>query len=176
MARNVIWTVVFTIVAVLLQSTLLSRLALYHAVPDLALGILVYCAFVNGTMTGQLSGFFSGLFLDFISGAPLGLNTFIRTLLGALIGLLKGAFFLDAVFFLFPVILCAAATLLKAALLFLLHLLLAGAVPAYPLFAPTLWVELMLNSLSAPLLFGLLRLFRPLLLGADPRRTPEGGS
>jgi rod shape-determining protein MreD len=174
MAKNVIWTVVFTLVAVLLQSTLLSRLALYHAVPDLALEILVYCAFVNGTMTGQLSGFFSGLFQDFISGAPLGLNTFIRTLLGALTGFLKGAFFLDVVFL--PMILCAAATLLKATMLFLLHLLLAGAVPAYPLFAPTLWVELMLNSLSAPLLFGLLRLFRPLLLGADSQRAPDGGS
>jgi rod shape-determining protein MreD len=174
MAKNVVWTVVFTLAAALLQSTLLSRLAPYHAVPDLALGILVYCAFVNGTMAGQLSGFFSGLFLDFISGAPLGLNTFIRTMLGALTGLLKGAFFLDLVFL--PVILCAAVTLLKAALLFLLHLLLAGAVPAYPLFAPILWVELMLNSLSAPLLFGLLRLFHPLLLDADPRRTPEGGN
>jgi rod shape-determining protein MreD len=173
MARNVIWTVIFTLVAVLLQSTLLSRLALYHAVPDLALGILVYCACTNGALAGQLSGFFSGLFLDFISGAPLGLNTFIRTLLGALAGLLKGAFFLDALFL--PVILCAAATLLKAGFLFLLHLLLAGAVPAYPLSAPTLWVELMLNGVSAPLLFGLLRLFRPLLLGADFRRTPEGG-
>jgi rod shape-determining protein MreD len=173
MARNVIWTVIFTLVAALLQSTLLSRLALYHAVPDLALGILVYCAFTNGTMAGQLSGFFSGLFLDFISGAPLGLNTFIRTLLGALAGLLKGAFFLDVLFL--PMILCAVATLLKAAFLFLLHLLFAGAVPAYPLFAPTLWVELMLNGVSAPLLFGLLRLFRPLLLGTDSRRTPEGG-
>jgi rod shape-determining protein MreD len=167
--------VVFTLVAALLQSTLLSRLALYHAVPDLALGILVYCAFANGTMTGQLSGFFSGLLLDFFSGAPLGLNTFIRTLLGALTGLLKGAFFLDLIFL--PIALCAAATLLKAAFLFLLHLLLAGAVPAYPLSAPVLWVELMLNSLSAPLLFGLLRLFHPLLLGKDSRRqAPEGGS
>jgi rod shape-determining protein MreD len=174
MVKNVVWTVVFTLVAALLQSTLLARLALYHTVPDLALGILVYCAFVNGTMTGQLSGFFSGLFLDFFSGAPLGLNTFVRTLLGALSGLLKGTFFLDLVFL--PMILCAAATLLKAALLFLLHLLLAGAVPAYSLSDPVLWVELILNSLSAPLLFGLLRLFRPLLLGKDPQRAPEGGS
>jgi rod shape-determining protein MreD len=173
MVKNIIWTVVFTIVAALLQSTLLSRLALYHAVPDLALGILVYCAFVNGAMTGQLSGFFSGLFLDFFSGAPLGLNTLIRTLLGALTGLLKGSFFLDLLFL--PIILCAAATLLKAAFLFLLHLLLAGAVPSYSLSAPVLWVELMLNSLSAPLLFGLLRLFRPLFLGKDSQRAPEGG-
>jgi rod shape-determining protein MreD len=161
MAKNIIWTVLFSLCAAILQSTLLSRLALYHAVPDLALGIIVYSAYVNGTMTGQLSGFFSGIMLDFLSAAPLGLNALIRTVMGALAGLMKGTFFLD-IFFL-PMVLCAAATLMKALSLFLLHLLFAGAVPAYPLAAPVLWVELGLNTLSAPLLFGLLRLFSPLL-------------
>lgn len=163
MAKNIIWTVVFVIIAAILQSTLLSRLAFFQAVPDLALGIIVYSAYVNGTMTGQLAGFFSGIFLDFLSAAPLGLNALIRTLVGALTGLMKGAFFLD-VFFL-PMALCAAATIIKALSLFLLHLLFAGAVPAYPLTAPVLWVELAMNTLSAPLLFGLLKLFQPLLSG-----------
>jgi rod shape-determining protein MreD len=163
MAKNVVWAVVFSLCAAILQSTLLSRLALYHAVPDLALGIIVYSAYVNGTMTGQLSGFFSGILLDFLSAAPLGLNALIRTLMGALAGLMKGTFFLD-IFFL-PMALCAAATLMKAFSLFLLHLLFSGAVPAYPLADPVLWVELGLNTLSAPLLFGLLRLFSPLLAG-----------
>jgi rod shape-determining protein MreD len=163
MVKNVIWAVIFSLCAAILQSTLLSRLALYHAVPDLALGIIVYSAYVNGTMTGQLSGFFSGIMLDFLSAAPLGLNALIRTVMGALAGLMKGTFFLD-IFFL-PMTLCAAATLMKALALFLLHLLFAGAVPAYPLAAPVLWVELGLNALSAPLLFGLLRLFSPLLAG-----------
>jgi rod shape-determining protein MreD len=161
MAKSVIWAVAFAVIAAILQSTLLSRVAVYHAVPDLALGIIVYSAYVNGTMTGQLSGFFSGFFLDFLSAAPLGLNALIRTLVGAFMGLMKGTFFLD-IFFL-PMALCAAATILKAISLFLLHLLFAGAVPAYPLMAPVLWVELALNTLSAPLLFGLLKLFRPLL-------------
>jgi rod shape-determining protein MreD len=161
MAKNVIWTVIFGLAAAILQSTLLSRLALYRAVPDLALGIVVYSAYINGVMAGQLSGFCYGLFLDFLSAAPLGLNACIRTLTGALAGLLKGAFFLD-VFFL-PMALCAAATLLKALSLFILHLLLAGAVPTYSLSGPTLWVELALNTASAPFLFGLLKRFRPLL-------------
>jgi rod shape-determining protein MreD len=45
----------------LLQSTLLSRLFMFFhidAVPDIALCVLVYTAYVNGTMTGQVSGFF----------------------------------------------------------------------------------------------------------------------
>jgi rod shape-determining protein MreD len=83
--------------------------------------------------------------------------------MGALTGVMKGTFFLDSIFL--PMILCAAATLFKAGMLFLLHLLLAGTVPAYPLFAPTLWIELLFNTISAPPLFGLLKLFRPLLVG-----------
>ncbi|MDR1099777.1 MAG: rod shape-determining protein MreD [Treponema sp.] len=163
MAKNTIWTVIFALVMAILQSTLLSRFALYGAVPDLALGVVVYSAYVNGMMTGQLSGFFSGVLLDFLSAAPLGLNALIRTIVGALAGLMKGTFFLD-IFFL-PMILCAASTITKALMLFLLHLLFAGEVPAYSLMAPVFWIELGLNTLSAPLLFGFLKLFHPLLVG-----------
>jgi rod shape-determining protein MreD len=162
MAKNVIWAAVFATAMAVLQSVLRSRIALYGAVPDLALGIIVYSAYVNGTMTGQLAGFFSGVFLDFLSAAPLGLNALIRTLIGALAGLMKGAFFLD-IFFL-PMLLCAAATIVKALALFLLHLLFAGAVPAYALAAPVFWIELGLNTLSAPLLFWLLKLCSGLLV------------
>ncbi|MDR1566804.1 MAG: rod shape-determining protein MreD [Treponema sp.] len=163
MTKRVVWIVVFTAAAALLQSTILRRLAIYRAVPDLALGIIVYAAYVNGTMTGQLSGFFSGLLMDFLSAAPLGLNTLVRTLVGALAGIMQGTFFLD-VFFL-PMALCAGATTLKALLYFLLHLLMAGIVPSYDFLTPVFWVELAMNTLTAPLLFGFLRLFEPLLAG-----------
>jgi rod shape-determining protein MreD len=163
MGKNVIWGTVFILIAAILQSTLLSRLEIYHAVPDLALGILVFIAYNNGMMTGQLTGFFSGFLMDFLSAAPLGFNAFIRTLVGALTGLMRGTFFLD-VFFL-PMGLCAGATLFKALLIFILHILFARVIPAYSLRGPTLWVELLLNSLSAPVLFGFLKFFRPLLVG-----------
>ena len=163
MAKRIIWGVVFMLIAALLQSTVFSRLAFYiHAVPDMALIILVFTAYVNGTMTGQLSGFFSGVLLDFLSASPLGLNALIRTLIGALTGLLKGTFFLD-LFFL-PMALCAGATAVKAMIYFLLHLLLAGAVPSYSVFGPTLWVELGLNTVLAPFLFGFLKLFGTMLV------------
>jgi rod shape-determining protein MreD len=163
MTKNIVWALVFALCADILQSTLLSRLALYHAVPDLALGVIVYSAYVNGAMTGQLSGFFSGILRDFLSAAPLGLNALIRIMVGALTGMMKGTFFLDILFL--PMALCAAATILKALILFLLHLLFAGAVPAYPLGAPTFWVELGLNTLSSPFLFGFLKRFQSLLTG-----------
>ena len=162
MIKSVVWTVVFGLVAAILQSTLLSRLALYRAVPDITLGIVVYSAYVNGVMAGQLSGFFSGIVLDSLSAAPFGLNALIRTLVGALAGLMKGTFFLDV--FLLPMILCASATLLKALILLLLNLLMGDSVLSYPLGAPTLWAELALNTVIAPFLFAFLKRFKSLLV------------
>jgi rod shape-determining protein MreD len=150
--------------AAILQSTLLSPLAVYfYAKPDIALDILVFSAYMNGMMTGQLCGFFSGILLDFLSNAPLGLNLFIRTVTGAMSGLLNGAFLLDKVFL--PAALCAGATVLKACLLFLLNRLFAGAIPAYPLNTPALWVELAMNVVLAPLIFALMKTVRNLVAG-----------
>ena len=162
MAKKIVWAFVFMLAATLLQSTILSRLVVYiHAIPDLSLTILVYIAYVNGTMNGQITGFFSGILLDFFSASPLGLNAFVRTLTGALAGLIKDTFYLD--YFFLPMALCAGATIFKALAFFLLHLLFSEIVPSYNLISLSFWVELGLNTLTAPFLFALLRLFGPLL-------------
>jgi rod shape-determining protein MreD len=163
MAKHVIWAGAFALVAALLESTLFARIAVYRTVPDLVLGIVVYSAYVNGPMTGQLTGFFSGLLLDCLSAAPLGLNAFTGALAGVLAGSLRGTFFLDAFFL--PMALCAGATVLKGAVFFLLRLLFAGAVPAYTLSGPVFWLELLFNTLLAPFMFALLKRFGPLLSG-----------
>jgi rod shape-determining protein MreD len=162
MGKNVIWATVFALIAGILQSTLLARLSLYHAVPDLALGILVFSAYNNGAMTGQLTGFASGFLLDFLSAAPLGLNTFVRTLIGALTGFMNGTFFLDTFFL--PMALCGGATLFKAFILWILHFLFAPMTASYSATSPVLWIELTFNTLSAPFLFAFLRLFKNLLI------------
>ncbi|MDR2841710.1 MAG: rod shape-determining protein MreD, partial [Spirochaetaceae bacterium] len=76
-------------------------------------------------------------------------------------GLFKGQFFLDLVFL--PVALCSCATLLRAILLFMLNFLFSGAVPAYSLTSPVLWVELLFNAVTAPFLFAFLKMFDGLL-------------
>jgi len=163
MAKATFWTVIFCFAAAVLQSTLFVRVAPYGAVPDIALGIVVYSAYINGVMIGQCSGFFSGIALDLLSAAPFGLNALLRTLTGAIAGLMKGKFFLDP--FLIPMMLCASATLFKALLFFLLNLVFLGNVPSYVLAAPTLWVETALNAFTAPFLFALLKRFGSLLFG-----------
>ena len=161
MAKKVALGVGLIVAAALLQSTGLSRFTpRFSAIPDIALIILVYTAYVNGTMAGQLTGFFSGLLIDFLSAAPLGLNAFVRTLTGAVAGFLKDTFYLDYIFL--PMALCAGATLFKALLFFLLNLMFPAAVPSYDLFTLVLWVELGMNTVLAPLIFYLLRLLKPL--------------
>jgi rod shape-determining protein MreD len=161
--RSVIWTVIFATAAVILQSTLIERIAFFNVIPDLALCVLVFSAYMNGTMTGQVSGFLSGLLQDFLSASPLGLNCLVRTLIGALAGVFKGALFLDIVFM--PMLLCALATIIKAVIFFILHLIMGQAVPAYSFTSSLFWIELGLNAVSAPLLFLLLKHFRPILTG-----------
>ena len=168
MPKRVVWGVLFILIATLLQSTVFSRLALtIRVVPDLALIILVFVAYTNGTMTGQLTGFFSGFMMDFLSAAPLGFHAFVRTLIGALTGFIKGTFFID--FFFLPMALCAGATVFKALIYFLLHLVLAGAVPFYNVFGLDFWIEVGLNAFLAPFLFAFLRLFGSLL--TEQRRS-----
>ena len=164
MAKKVAWGVLFILIAALLQSTIFSYFAVHiHAAPDLALGILVFIAYINGTMAGQLTGFFSGFLIDFLSAAPIGFNAVIRTLIGALAGFIKGTFFLD--FFFLPMALCAGATVLKVLLYFLLHQLMGGIIPSYSLFEPVFWIEMAMNTVSAPFLFWFLKLFQSLLVG-----------
>lgn len=160
--RTILWTSILSFIAALLQSTLLSKLAILDVIPDIALGIIVFTAYVNGSRVGQFSGFFSGLILDLLSSAPLGFNAFIRTIIGALTGILKGTFFLDIL--VLPVVLCASATLIKALIVFLLHLLFGSAIPYYPVTSSLLWIELAMNSLLAPFLFGFLKLFKTVLV------------
>ena len=163
MTRSIIWTVVFSTVAGILQSTVLENIEILKVVPDIALCILVFSAYVNGTMTGEVSGFFAGLFIDFISQTPLGLNCLYRTIIGALAGLFKGALFLD--YFFMPVILCSLATIIKAVIIFLLKLVMNLPIQTYSLASSTFWIELGYNAICAPLIFLLLRNFKPILLG-----------
>jgi rod shape-determining protein MreD len=160
--KKLIFTLFLILIAALLQSTLFFRLSIRHAVPDIALIILVFVSYVNGKLSGQITGFFGGLLLDFISFSPLGLNMFVRTVIGYLTGLLSGMFFLDKLFL--PAVLCAGATFLKAGILVVLNLLFSDAVPVYSFSTSTFWIELALNSVLAPFLFALFNLFAGLLI------------
>lgn len=149
---------VLIIAAVILQSTLLSRVSVWGVTPDIALILIVFFSNRFGSMRGEISGFASGLVEDFISLSPLGFHTFIKTISGFLFGLTKGNIFLDPVFM--PVLLTAAATLLKHLLAALLGALFVVPDLLEPVFTAKFGIEIGLNALISPFLFGILKLFK----------------
>jgi rod shape-determining protein mreD len=87
----------------------------------------------------------------------MGLHSFVFTVLGFLYGILYGKYNVRRFFF--PLILGLSATLFKAGILLLLHVLFGQSIQIYNLLAVAFWIEVAENALCAPLLFMLLGLF-----------------
>ncbi len=144
--------------SIILQSTVLQNVTIKGVIPDLSLLFLIFFAIREGSMKAQIGGFIAGMVQDFLSTSPLGFYTFIRTVIGFLYGLLKGKVFVDPIFM--PMILVSVATLLKAILSFFVGILLLPEGMLKPFFGVTLWVEIGMNVVIAPFLFGFLKLFK----------------
>jgi rod shape-determining protein MreD len=161
--RIFLLTVFLLVVAVLLQSTILNRVAIATVKPDLALIILVFVSLRRGSMIGQTSGFFSGILEDFMSAAPfgfypLGFHPLMRAVIGYLYGLLSGKVFVDP--FMMPMVLTAVATLIKGVVAGLLSTVFGFSSSGFLYFTGRLWIEVGYNAVLSPFIFALLGLFR----------------
>lgn len=152
--------VAFLVIAacVVLQSTLLGRIAILGVRPDLALVVLVFVALRRGSMTAQVAGFASGIVEDLVSVSPVGFHMLLRTLIGFLYGLFSGNVFVDPL--LMPIVLTIAATILKGLVSGLVSLVFGLASSGFIYFAGRLWIEAGYNALAAPFLFALLNLLK----------------
>jgi rod shape-determining protein MreD len=74
--------------AMILQITVLSRLPLPGATPDLLLVVVAAWALARGSIEGAIVGFAGGLLLDVAppSDGPLGLTALVLAITGALVG------------------------------------------------------------------------------------------
>lgn len=80
-ARGIL-TALSVVIALLVQQTVLSRLALPGGRPDLVLLVVVALALAGGEQTGALAGFGAGLVLDLTADHPLGLQALVLCLVG----------------------------------------------------------------------------------------------
>src|SRR5512135_2948084 len=101
--RTTIFTVVALVICIVLQSTILGRVAIRGVRPDLAMLVLVFVSVRRGPMVGQVSGFATGFLEDLMNVSPLGFHSLMRTIIGFLYGLLSGNVFIDP--FLMPIVL-----------------------------------------------------------------------
>ena len=162
MIKSSFFAFIFSLSFLIIETALLSNISFLPVVPDLALLILLYVSFYNGSISGEVNGFFSGLILDFLSISPLGLNSLLRTIIGFIVGCFKDFINVDTVFF--PAVLAAIATFMKALLLVIVSFFFGGKIAVYHFTESIFWIELCMNTVLAPMMFAFLRLFPSWLL------------
>lgn len=156
--RTILFTLLALVICILLQSTILGKIALGGVRPDLAMLVLIFVSMRRGSMVGQVSGFASGFLEDLMNVSPLGFHSLMRTVIGFLFGLLSGNVFIDP--FLMPIILAVVGTLLKGILSGIISALFGLASSGFITFTGRIWIEVGYNGVIAPFLFALLNLFK----------------
>jgi rod shape-determining protein MreD len=156
--RATLLTLLMLCIAVLLQSTILGRIAIASVRPDIALIILVFVSLRRGSMVGQTSGFAAGILEDFMSVSPLGFHPLMRAVIGYLYGKFSGSVFVDP--FLMPMVLTAVATLLKGLISGLVSTLFGITSAGFLYFAGRVWIEMGYNAVLSPFLFAALNLIK----------------
>lgn len=142
----------------LVETAILSNILFLPAVPDLILLCSVYLSLMNGRGAGEAEGFVSGLYMDFLTGAPFGLNCLFRTIIGYIAGCFGSSIQYRGI--VMPAAIGFVATLLKALLIWIISLFYPTAVNAYSFFSVPFVFELLANTLCAPLMFRLMNFFR----------------
>lgn len=157
--RVALYSAILVAIAIL-QTTVLQAIEIAGIRPDLSLIVIAYFANQNGTFESEIGAFIGGLVEDFLSMAPPGFHALVRTVVAFLYGLTQNKMLVDSV--LVPFLLLIAGTLVKALLASLTGTVFGVAPVASSVFSSRLFVEVGYNAVLAPILFGLLRLVKPL--------------
>ncbi|MBQ0161770.1 MAG: rod shape-determining protein MreD [Treponema sp.] len=165
MTKSYVSSFLFLIIFVLIETAILSQIAIIPAMPDLVLLCSIYFAVNNGSVPGEITGFGSGLLVDFLSGSPFGLNCLVRTVIGYAAGFLKRMLNLKS--FLVTFLLGFTGTILKALLIGLTSFFFPNMINTYNIFSMVFLCELLENSLLCPFMFKFLDCFSSFLILTD---------
>ena len=139
----------------IVQSTWLARIDPSGVHPNLTLLSVISWSFLRGSSEGMQWGFVGGLALDMVSGAPLGLNTLLITLVGYLAGLGDATVFRSNI--VLPIFIIGAITLGYFAAQFIVLQWLGRPFPLIEASVRVALPTLLLNLLASPLVFRALR-------------------
>ena len=151
---------ILAVLFVLLQTTILHKLAFHGVIPDLSLIVIVFIANKNGSLMGQSAGFAAGMVEDFLSLSPLGFHALVKTLVGFFVGLSFGVVFMDSFFI--PMLMVGAASVAKNILAAFL-MMFTGDTGAAGFFSFTTLIEIAYTVILSPFVFAFLGLFKVLL-------------
>ncbi len=141
--------------AVLIQATLLARIKLVGASPNLLLVAVVMWSLIRGLSDGLVWGFTGGLGLDLVAGLPLGTSSLALLTTCPLAGLGKNSVFPGSLTL--PSLLVALATPLHGCVILLTRQMLGVPVDWLASMVRIIVPEIGLNLLLVPLVYPVLR-------------------
>ena len=97
----------FIIVNFVMQTSVLSHMAIFGVTPDTALIFIVSYGVLRGDVEGAIFGFFAGLMQDIFFGGPIGMFALFGLLIGYISGKPFKDFFKDNYFLPFFIVLIA---------------------------------------------------------------------
>jgi rod shape-determining protein MreD len=158
------------VVAVLVQTSAVSQLALFGATPDLAPLVVVSVGLLAGPIPGALMGFAMGLFVDFAMLQTLGVSSLALVLVGHFAGRLRETV-RDPQATLLPLAAGAAGTAVALVVFSLVQFLLGVESPVSIELLRQILATVLINTLLALPLHALVRrLLSPALPDAPRRR------
>lgn len=155
------------VVAVLVQTSALSQLALFGATPDLAPLVVVSVGLLAGPIPGAVMGFAMGLFVDFAMLQTLGVSSLALVIVGHFAGRLRETV-RDPQATLLPLVAGAAGTAVALVVFSLMQFLLGVESPVSIELLRQILATVLINTLLALPLHALVRrLLAPALGGRD---------
>ena len=124
MIKRKLFTFITISVAILLQTTILRKLAIYDVVQNLLMVVTVTYSYLRGRTSGLLTGFLCGLFLDCICGSVVGLYAFVMMTIGFIIGFCQKIYFRNSL--VLPLILNAGSDLIYGIYYYVTEFLMRG--------------------------------------------------
>lgn len=158
---NSVLSIIFMMIFVLLQTTLMHHIAIEGVIPDLSLIVLIFLANRNGRVTGETAGFAGGLVEDFLSLSPMGFHALMKTVIGFLYGYTFGVVFIGSL--LMPMLMVGIASLIKAFLASVIIALFQVPGSIHSFFSWQTMIEVGYNMILSPFMFAFLGIFKFLL-------------
>ena len=152
---NLYLTAGVLVFVVLMQATLLARLRIGSAAPNLLLTVVVCWSLIRGFGDGILWGFVGGLGVDIVSGLPLGSSALALMLICPLASLGKNSVFPGSLTL--PVLLIALATPVHGWILLFIRQILGVSVAWLASTTGIIGPEIVLNALLVPVVYPALR-------------------
>lgn len=157
MKKVLLFSCIAGFIIILIETAILSHLSFLNTIPDLLLIFVLYISIADGSVYGMVTGFTCGLFLDFLSLSPMGLHSFVLTILSFFVGKLHGRYNVNN--FVLPCISVLSATFFKSFLFLFLKILFGNNIKVYNIFGAVFLTELGFNLLLTPFVFFFLGLF-----------------